>query len=255
MMEGAAAPSAGGPLTVKLPAFEGPLDLLLHLIRNAKVDIYDIPMAEITAQYLEYLGMMERLNLDVASEFMVMAATLMHIKSRMLLPVSEEEGEEEDPRHELVQQILEYQRYKDAAQSLRDMRDRRSLVFPRGEEGAPRAQEEVFLEVSLFDLLNVFREVLARAGSVSDMVIAPDRFSVVDKMREIVERLEAAGEFFFRDLFPPGSVKGEVIASFLALLELVRMHMIRVVQREFGADILITGAPPEKPAETAESEA
>jgi segregation and condensation protein A len=219
-----------GALKVRLKVFEGPLDLLLHLIRNSKIDIYDIPMAEITAQYLEYLDWMKNLNLDVASEFLVMAATLTHIKSRMLLPAGEGDEDEEDPRNELVQRLLEYQQYKEASLQLRHMLTARSSLYGRLPEAAPEAREEVFLEVSIFELLTAFREVISLSEEGPAMVIQPDKFTVVDKMRMIMDLLEKGEEITFRGLFQPGSGRGELVASFLAILELARLRMMRIVQ-------------------------
>lgn len=230
-----------GALKVRLEIFEGPLDLLLHLIRSNKIDIYDIPMAEITAQYLDYLELMKELNLDIASEFLLMAATLTHIKSRMLLPATDECDEEEDPRSELVQQLLEYQRYKEASEGLKEMRSRRKLLFWRPAAEAPAGKEEIFLDVSLFELLKVFREVLSTAGEGPAMVVAPDKYSVVDKMNMIVDLLGKNKRLVFRELFGRGSPKGEIIAAFLAVLELVRLRMIRLNQTVSGGEINIAG--------------
>ncbi len=231
--------SLEGALKVKLEVFEGPLDLLLHLIRENRIDIYDIPMAEITAQYLQYLEIMKDLNLDIASEFMVMAATLMHIKSRMLLPVVEE-GEEEDPRAELVQQLLEYQRYKEASLGLKERLQARSLLFPRPEDGNPVTQEEIMVDVSLFQLLKVFRDVLSTAKEGPGMIVTPDKHSVVEKMRLIAERIDREGSLDFRGLFPAGAEVGEIVACFLAVLELVRMRMIGLEQPEPGGEIFLS---------------
>jgi segregation and condensation protein A len=228
-----------GSLKVRLRVFEGPLDLLLHLIKGSKIDIYDIPMAEITSQYLEYLELMKDLNLDIASEFMIMAATLMHIKSRMLLPVHEEGGEEEDPRAELVQQLLEYQRYKEASQGLREMLQRRSLLFPRESGESAGSRDDVFIDVSLFELLKVFREVISTAQEGPGMVVAPDQYSVVDKMSLVMDLLGRRERLVFRDLFPAAAAKGEIVAAFLAILELVRLHMIHLSQREPGEELFL----------------
>ena len=228
-----------GALNVKLKIFEGPLDLLLHLIRNHKVEIYDIPMAEITAQYLEYLELMKNLNLDIASEFLVMAATLTHIKSRMLLPVTEEE--EEDPRDELIQRLLEYQRYKEASLKFRDMRDKRALLRSREPADGPQTREEVFLEVSIFELLKAFREVIVQVAREQDLLIRTDQFSVVDKMSELMEALKGEKSLVFQEFFRKGSSRSELVATFLALLELVRLRMVRLSQKGHGEPIRIIG--------------
>jgi segregation and condensation protein A len=227
-----------GVLKVRLAVFEGPLDLLLHLIRSQRIDIYDIPIAEITAQYLEYLDVMRDLNLDVASEFLVMAATLAHIKSRMLLPVHEKDEEEEDPRAELVHQLLEYQRYKEASMGLRERLEQRALLHGRPADGE-RQREEIFMDVSLFELLRVFREVISTAAEGPALTVAPDRFAVVDKMGQIADLLATRETVGFRELFPPGAERGEIIAAFLAVLELVRMRIVRLAQAEFGGEITL----------------
>ncbi|MEJ2683886.1 MAG: segregation/condensation protein A [Candidatus Sulfobium sp.] len=202
---------------IKLPVFEGPLDLLLHLIREAKIDIYDIPISFITHRYLEYIEMMKELNLDIAGEFLVMAATLIHIKSKMLLPPDEvEEAEEpEDPRLELVQRLLEYQTYKDAAYVLKEKEDEALLTFgrpPENEEGEEGAEPELYL----FD---VTRELL----------------TVKDRMVFIVELLEKSEAVRFEELFERQAGRPQLIVSFLALLELLRLGLARVYQeREFG---------------------
>ena len=226
-----------GALKVRLKVFEGPLDLLLHLIRNSKIDIYDIPMAEITAQYLEYLDWMKNLNLDVASEFLVMAATLTHVKSRMLLPAVEGDEDEDDPRNELVQRLLEYQQYKEASLQLRQMMATRSALHGRQPEAAPESREEVFLEVSIFELLTAFREVLSLAAEGPAMLIQPEKFTVVDKMRMIMDLLETGEELTFRGLFERGAGRMEMVTSFLAILELVRLRMMCIVQEGPGREI------------------
>jgi segregation and condensation protein A len=232
------------PLKVKLAAFEGPLDLLLYLIKKNELEIYDIPISVITQQYLEYLEIMKNLNLDVAGEFLLMAATLLHIKSKMLLPPSEgEEGEgekeEEDPRAELVRRLLEYQRFKEAARELSKgpLLDRE--VFLRsffGEALAEGSGEEgPGAEVSLFDLLEVMKKVLEGLSPEDFQEISVESLNIKDKILQIMERLWETDSVAFNDLYPPSTPRREVIITFLALLELLRLRMIRAFQGEtFG---------------------
>jgi segregation and condensation protein A len=236
-------------LPVKLEVFEGPLDLLLHLIRENKVDITDIPVAEITEQYLSYLDLMKTLNLDLAGEFLVMAATLMHIKSRLLLPVGEEEeGEEgEDPRQELVRQLLEYQKYKEAGAVLGDLEERRSRVFAGGSVGpdAP-ARTDYPLEVSLLDLLSALKTLLEKVPDEVPVEIQRERLSIAERINTLLERLKKArGEVPFEELFRESSGVGDIIVTFLALLELMRLRMVRAWQAVPGERIMVADIRPE----------
>jgi segregation and condensation protein A len=221
------------PYTVKLEFFEGPLDLLLHLIRRNQVDIYDIPIATITDQYLDYLNMMRSLNLDVAGEFLLMAATLLQIKSKTLLPLPpEEEVEEgEDPRAELVNRLLEYQKYKEAAARLheRDMLDRN--IFVQGDQ-AEGSEERGLVEVGVFELIEALRDVFNRASIEAAYDITLDRITIEERIAQILEavNLERSG-LLFSSLFSGVSSKEEIILTFLALLELIKMRMIKVYQR------------------------
>jgi len=245
------------PLNVKLEVFEGPLDLLLHLIRKNEIDIYDIPIAIITQQYLQYLEMMKSLNLDVAGEFLLMAATLLHIKSRMLLPASEEEqateedgGEEEDPRAELVRRLLEYQRFREAAQELGRglLLDRE--VFARnffGEEVVEGAGETLAGEATLFDLMEAMKKVLQGLPPEEFQEISIDHLTVKDKINEIMERLWEMESLVFTQLFTSATPRREVITTFLALLELLRLRMIKLYQSEsFGAIRIFSPLDPEE---------
>jgi segregation and condensation protein A len=184
--------------------------------------------------------MMRSLDLDVASEFLVMAATLAHIKSRMLLPVHEEGDQDEDPRRDLVEQLLEYQRYKEASESLREMQAERELQFTREPDEGEKPREEVYIETNLFDLLTAFREILSVAKEGPSYHVVAERFSVVDRMRVVMAKLATARQVEFTDLFEPGAERGEIIATFLAILELVRLHMIRVMQTAYGGEIFVT---------------
>jgi len=225
---------------IKLPVFEGPLDLLLHLIRENKVDIYDIPISLITSRYLEYIDVMEELSLDIAGEFLVMAATLIQIKSRMLLPVDEKVAEEqmEDPRLELVQRLLEYQTYKDAASILREREEEASHIIgkapvePPGEE-SPEPELYLF-DVNMFDLLSAFKKVLD-AAPPEVRNITRETLTVKDKMLSIVDILENTESVRFEELFTDTGSRTLMIVIFLALLELLRLGLARVYQeQEFG---------------------
>lgn len=218
---------------IKIPVFEGPLDLLLHLIRENKIDIYDIPIALITHQYLQYIEMMKELNLDIAGEFLVMAATLIHIKSRMLLPVDEEvpPEEQEDPRHELVQRLLEYQAYKEAALSLRKREDEWTRVFQR-DPLSDENDEGIYLsDVNLFDLLEAFKKILDSAPP-EIATITKETLTVKDKMSLIMEMLEGQEAIRFEELFKDGKTRSQLIVTFIALLELIRLGLLRAYQEK-----------------------
>ncbi len=228
---------------VKLEIFEGPLDLLLHLIKKEEVDIYDIPVARITDEYLQYLNLLETMNLDLAGEYLVMAATLTHIKSRMLLPPSEEDAEEpeEDPRADLVHQLVEYQRFREAAAALGERavleRDvfRRDPAVPETDQG-----EGVRLrDVTVADLLEAFREVMERALRESFHEVVHEEITVEECVQDIVRRMEIDGPMRFRDLFAGSPSRRRLVATFLALLELVKRQAIRARQEEDGAEILL----------------
>jgi segregation and condensation protein A len=226
----------GGGYRVQLPAFEGPLDLLLHLIQEHELDILNIPIAFIAEKYVEYITLMHELNIDIASEYLVMAATLAHIKSKMLLPtppVDQEDaaGEAElDPRTELVRRLLEYQKYKNAAEALGG----RSLlgrdVFSRG---APAPVDEgavPLAPVSLFKLLDAFQSVLTRAKISVDHEIDLEHFSITDRINELADVLKQRPRIAFEELFVDSSSRAEVIITFLALLEMTRLRMTRLHQ-------------------------
>lgn len=220
--------------TIRLDGFEGPLDLLLHLIRKNEIDIFNIPIVLITEQYMEYLRMMKTLNLDIAGEYLLMASTLLHIKSKMLLPQreeGEEEDQEEDPRAELVRRLLEYQKYKMAAEELiaRPMLDRD--VFVRLNPQEPEETQEERIEVTLFDLLEAFRKMLSRAREEPAHEIVLDRITVEERIQEILSLLrEEKKSIAFHLLFPEGASRRMIIVTFLAILELVKMRWIRVFQ-------------------------
>jgi segregation and condensation protein A len=230
---------------VKVPVFEGPLDLLLHLIKEHRIDIYDIPIALITRQYLEYLDLMKDLNLSIAGEFLVMAATLVHIKSRMLLPRDEqpESAEpEEDPREELVRRLIEYQRFKDAAGALEDREAAWRDVFRREPTPVPQQEPEEYElgELSVFDLLTARRDVLDRVPDQTIMEVTVETLTVRDRMTAIIERFDALAEgsrVRFHELFEGAATRTAVIVTFLALLELVKMHVLGLRQTGPGAEI------------------
>ncbi len=222
---------------VKLEFFEGPLDLLLHLIRKNEVNIYEIPIALITEQYLAYIELMQELNLDVAGEFLVEAATLIHIKSRTLLPrpdPTQDGAEEEDPREALVRRLLEHQKYKAAAELLHDRETLRSAQFMRADASVAAAAGDEYepeLEVDLFSLLNAFRSVLERAKGRARMVLPPEQISIEDRMHQLLERLSEHEACGFEDLFADGDgSRPFMIVTFLALLEMIRLKLIRVFQ-------------------------
>jgi segregation and condensation protein A len=235
------------PYQVRLDQFEGPLDLLLHLIKKNEVNIYDIPIALITQQYLEYLSMMKSLNLAVAGEFLVMAATLVQIKSRMLLPSDEgtaEEDEGPDPREELVRRLLEYKRYKDAALQL-DNRERLWRdIFSR--EQAPsvpvRSQEALLEEVTLFDLVDALQGVLARSTTKRSFEVIPENLTVRDRINAILDVLSGKDAVTFLALFEGQTQRMVIIVTFLAVLELVRLKLVRVFQAETFGPMLVTRA-------------
>lgn len=225
---------------IKLPVFEGPLDLLLHLIKENKIDIYDIPISFITGRYLEYIGLMKELNLEIAGEFLVMAATLIHIKSRMLLPVDEDAGEEEreDPRLELVQRLLDYQAFKEAAFILKEKEEEAMKIFsraPHETEGAEEESPEQYLfDVNIFDLLGAFKKVLD-AVPAEVRTITKETLTVKDRMLTITEMLESSETIRFEEIFRGTETRIQVIVTFLAILELLRLGLARAYQeKEFG---------------------
>ena len=229
---------------VKLETFEGPLDLLLHLIKKNEVNIYDIPISLITEQYLTYIELMQELNLDVAGEFLVMASTLIHVKSRTLLPrpdpSQEDAGLEEDPRETLVRRLLEHQKYKAAAELLHDRETLRSAQFMRPDASVAEAAGEEYepeLEVDLFTLIAAFKGVLERAGWRAPMVIPPEQISIEDRIDQLMNRLSETDACGFEDLFGDGDgSRPFMIVTFLALLEMIRLELIRVFQAgSFGA--------------------
>jgi segregation and condensation protein A len=250
---------------VELPEFEGPLDLLLHLVKKHELDILDIPIAFITDRYLQMLDVMRSLNLDVAGEYLLMAATLAHLKSRELVPpdpaeeaalAAEDDAEEIDPRQELIRRLLEYQKFKDAGDKLAGRPVTGRNVWPRGASaedvaglhalpgGAPLA------EVPVFRLIESLERVLSRAKVTFTHDVITDRISITDKINELADRLEREGSFSFESCFAfveapmqtAGAVKGQVVVTFLAILEMTRLKMVRLTQADVESPIYITKA-------------
>jgi segregation and condensation protein A len=239
---------------ISLPVFEGPLDLLLYLIRRERIDIHDIPIAPITRQYVEYLELMKELNLDVAGEFMVMAATLIHIKSKMLVPVEptevEGEAEVEDPRAELVRRLLELQRYKEAAGLLHQQAQIRAATWGRPDTVLPKFDEagEEMLEAGLFDLIAAFKEMLDRRKVLLAHEVEAGGKSVEERMEEILALVREGQSLDFVDLFESQATKADMIVTFLALLELIRLKTVKVYQRGlFGPIRVFRPVGPEEP--------
>jgi segregation and condensation protein A len=229
---------------VKLEVFEGPLDLLLYLIKKDEVDIYDIPVELITRQYMEYLSLMQMLDLNIAGDFIVMAATLMMIKSRMLLPADERpemEEEEMDPRWELIKQLLEYKKFKDAASFLEEMELRQQNMFIREtEEQIPAEKSGLEIgDVSIFDLISALNEALRRAKPDKTGEIVGEHFTVADKIEYIMSVVRTSNKIPFFSLFNEKSTRGEIVCTFLALLELIRLRQIRSLQTEVFGEIFI----------------
>ncbi len=227
---------------VRLENFEGPLDLLLYLIKKDEIDISDIPIARITEQYLEYLALMEQLDIAVAGDFLVMASTLIYIKSKMLLPppqpdspLAAEDGLLEDPRAELVDRLLEYQKFKSAANMLYSRAEIEAASYTRGALETDKNNPEV--SATVFDLLRVFREMLTRAESAVEMEIHRDEITMAEKLAWIESLLDAQEEVNVRDLFALARSKRELIVTFLTFLEMVKTMKISLVQRELFGEI------------------
>ena len=230
---------------VQLEIFEGPLDLLLHLIKKNEVSITDIPLALITEQYLATLELMQTLDLDLAGEFLVMAATLIHIKSRMLLPVGEEEAEEEedvDPRAELVRRLLEYQRYKEAAAELEQREVLTRDVFVRASAPIEEAGPREFREVSVFELLGALKRVIDRLPKDFVHEVTLEKVSVREKMTLLLDTLRDQSRVVFESLFADVKSRLEIVVTFLAMLELVKVRAIRIYQDDMAGPIVIEAA-------------
>jgi segregation and condensation protein A len=233
---------------VKLDIFEGPLDLLLYLIKQDEIDICDISLERITSQYLEYLQAFKELNIELAGEFIVMAANLIYLKSRSLLPVDqqppEEDAAEDDPRWELIRQLIEYKKFKEAAGELHLRALEQERIFARDAGAAPTLQEPLRLgEVGIFQLINAFQTVIRRIEARQDVQeIFGERFSVSDKIDAILQRVATGGRLRFSDLFGAVTSRLEVVVTFLALLELIRLKQVRAVQKNMFEEIEIAAA-------------
>lgn len=235
---------------VKLEVFEGPLDLLLYLVKQDEIDIYDISLERITKQYLSYLDAFKMLDLDVAGEFLVMAANLIYMKSRSLLPVAvqppEEDAEEEDPRWDLIRQLIEYKKFKDAATHLHLREIFQENLIARNPEKPDFEKDSPLLttEVGIFDLINAFQKILKRLDKQEDLrEIFEENFSVSDKISHIQRTMQAGRSVLFHTLFANVASRTEVVVTFLALLELIRMKKLRVVQTDPFSEIEILALP------------
>lgn len=228
------------PYKVDLEVFEGPLDLLLHLIKKNDVDIFHIPISVVLEQYMDYLGVIEEMNIDLAGDFLLMASELAHIKSKLLLP-ADEQGEEEDdgddPRSDLIQRLLEYQRYKEAAQELlaRPMLGRD--VFQQGVPFEDVDEEEESMEVDLFQLISCFYDILKTVPKSTLHEVAADRISVTDRIYEIMAALKDCEMMEFTKLFDGQLTRQRMIVTFLAVLEMVRLKMLKITQSERMGEI------------------
>jgi segregation and condensation protein A len=237
---------------VTLEVFEGPLDLLLYLIKKDEVDIYDIPIGRITDQYMEYLKLMKVLDLNIAGDFIVMSATLMLIKSRMLLPVEsrpdQEEEDEEDPRWDLVRQLVEYKKFKDAANHLEELEMHMENVFGRESEHVELGEPpDVDLrDASIFDLISSLNEALGRVQQEDIQEIFAEEYTVSQKVTYIIENLKIAKRLSITDLFTGMKSRQEIVCTFLAVLELIKLNRIAAVQDERFGQIMVE---PRKPDE------
>ena len=228
---------------VKLEVFEGPLDLLLYLIKRDEIDIYDISLERITRQYLEYLQAFKELKIDIAGEFVVMAANLIYLKSRSLLPLDqrppEEDAEEDDPRWDLIRQLIEYKKFKEAAEQLHARAVQQEKIFTR--DGGVIVEAPLRLaEVGIFQLIHAFQNVIKRVEARENLgEIFGERFTVSEKIDIILQRVANGASLRFSDLFSDTAVRVEVVVTFLALLELIRLKQVRVIQRDLFGEIEI----------------
>jgi len=233
---------------VKLEVFEGPLDLLLYLIKQDEIDIYDISIERITRQYLEYLQAFKELNIELAGEFIVMAANLIYLKSRSLLPVDQqppgEDAEEDDPRWDLIRQLIEYKKFKEAAAELHQREVEQERIFAREGGPSPALQESLRLgEVGIFQLINAFQAVIKKIEARQDVQeIFGERFSVSEKIDTILRRVATGVPIRFSDLFGAAVSRIEVVVTFLALLELIRLKQVRAIQKNIFEEIEIAAA-------------
>jgi segregation and condensation protein A len=228
---------------IKLEVFEGPLDLLLYLVKKDHLNIYDIPIAKVTEQYLQYIDLMKMLDLNIAGEFLVMAATLMQIKSKMLLPAEEgvaAEGEQEDPREELVRRLMEYEKFKEIASDLRQKETDQREVFkrPRVEEGKEKEEKkDAYFEASIFDLINAFSRALKDVPKEVFYEVVKDKFTMEEATHRILHLLLVNSQVKLSELFGHAKNKLEIIVTFLAVLELIKMKEIVAMQSELFQEI------------------
>ena len=230
---------------VKLEIFEGPLDLLLYLIKKEEIDIYSVSLERITRQYLDYIDTFKALNIELASEFIVMAANLMYIKSRELLPKDvqppEEDAEENDPRWELIRQLVEYKKFKEAAQFLGVQEVKGDELFVTTPELPDLdAPVETLGQVGIFDLIRAFQRILKRFENASDFrEIVNDRYTVADKIEHLLNTVPVGGRVKFEELFTSAASRGEVIVTFLAMLELIKLNHLQVEQEQLLGEIVV----------------
>jgi segregation and condensation protein A len=212
--------------------FEGPMDLLIHLIKKAEVDIYDIPIARITDQYLEYLEWMKQMNIDFAGDFVLMASTLTHIKSKMLLPVQVGEEEEEDPRLEITRPLLEYLRIKSAAEQLaeRDLLGDKTFVRKPDSHALEGVQEDQVIRIGLFELIDAFQNILDKVSPDHRVDLSRDRISVQERITQLTEILEEKESLTFDQLFAADCERSDIIVTFLAILEMAKLNLILIAQ-------------------------
>ena len=230
-------------MKVKLEIFEGPLDLLLYLIKKNEVDIYNIPVAEITAQYLGYLDLLKLMDLNVVGDYLVLASTLMHIKSKMLLPVQEkEEDEEEDPRQDLVSRLLEYRKFKEVADRLKNMETVQLDTYTRKAKYEDSESIPVHFEANIFNLIDVFRNVMKDVPKDMFEKVINDEITVEEKTRELKSLLESRSKLYFTKLLKASKSKIEIIATLLSILELIRLQEVMVWQEKPFGEIEIIKA-------------
>ena len=256
--------STGNDYVVSLPAFEGPLDLLLHLIQKHELDILDIPVSFVTEKYLEYISLMQTMSIDVTSEYLVMAATLVHIKSKTLLPPGTAAQDDEptaedgiDPREELIRRLLEYQKYKQAAAELNERGALGRDVFMRGATAPEKDEPAPLARVEVWNLLDAFARVLARAKVNIEHEISFDQLSITERIQQLCDRLAERKTCTFDELFEGQRSRGELVVTFLALLEMTRLKLTRLYQVDPLAPIHIELSATEStfpPADSAASE-
>ena len=221
------------PYQIKLEEiFEGPMDLLVHLIKKNEVSIYDIPIALITDQYLEYLEWIKAMNVDVAGNFILMAATLVQIKSKMLLPFHDGEEDDDDPRMEIIRPLNEYLQMKKAAEQLlqRDLLGQDTFIRSVSEKDMPAEPDDAYIQVGLFELIDAFRQILADLDADQQVDFTADRISIKDRIAQIIEKLEKRGPLTFDELFSRPIHKSDVVVTFLAILEMVKLNLLRIAQ-------------------------